>query len=469
MLVRYTTELEQFRQQLYQNFNKRADTLMELVDALCSYPEANSVVALSLAPCFRRGHASLYAAIADWEWEEETMARLAAPYVTQPKQRPFWLLGADVTPQPRPFAPTLRDRGMVYQPNLVKGNKPVTIGHQYTTVAMLPEREAGVSDSWTVPLSVERIATNDDKEMAGSQQIGRLLKDKKLPWHQELVVEVVDSSYSKRPYLCANRQHDNLVTICRVASNRTFYQKAKPAAPSAPVGHPTWYGDAFRLPDPDTWHEPDEKTSTTFVSRRGKRYTVRIEAWRDMLMTGKREPVVLPMQKHPFTLLRIVLRDPETGQPAFKRAMWLIVMGKRRHEITLLDVYPAYTQRYNLEHFFRFGKQKLLLDDAQTPVEEHEEAWWQLVHLAYLQLWVARHLVACLPRPWERNLPAMKARLISPTLVQRDFERIIRQFGTPAQPPKARGNSSGWPPGQKRKPRKRHQVVVKGQKKENPP
>jgi len=466
---KYTQECQQFRQQLYQNFNKRADTLMELVDALCSYPEAKSVVELSLSPYFRRGHAALYEAIAAYEWEKDALAHLAAPYVIQPVERPFWLLGADVTPQPRPFAPTLQDRSMVHQPNLVNGNKPVTLGHQYSTVGLLPEAEAGMSESWLVPLSVERVASHEDKELVGGRQIDRLLADKRLPWYEELVAEVVDASYSKKPYLCANRQHENLVTICRVASNRTFYQKAKPVEAPSPVGHPTWYGDVFRLPDPDTWHAPDESASTTFVSRRGKPYTVQIEAWGDMLMTGKREPDVLPMHKHPFTLLRIVLIDPETGQSAFKRALWLIVMGKRRHEITLLDIYHAYVQRYHLEHFFRFGKQKLLLDHFQTPAEEREAAWWQLVHLAYLQLWVARHVVACLPRPWERNLPAMKAHRISPTLVQRGFGRIIRQFGTPAKAPKPRGYSSGWRSGRNRQPRQRHKVVLKGQKQESSP
>ena len=171
----------------------------------------------------------------------------------------------------------------------------------------------------------------------------------------------------------------------------------------------------------------------------------------------------------PSVFVRILLLDPETGEPAFKRAMWLIVMGKRRREISLLDLYHAYIQRYNLEHFFRFGKQKLLLDDFQTPDDKREEAWWQLVHLAYLQLWVARHLVQSLPRPWERNLPAMKAAQISPSLAQRGFERIIRQFGTPAKAPKARGNSPGWTPGRKRKPRKRHKVVLKGQIQANSP
>ena len=45
-----TQDLAQFRQTVYQNFNKRADTLMDLVDALCSQTRAKSVVELSLEP-----------------------------------------------------------------------------------------------------------------------------------------------------------------------------------------------------------------------------------------------------------------------------------------------------------------------------------------------------------------------------------------------------------------------------------
>lgn len=50
---------------------------MELVDALCSFPEAQSAVELSLTPCFRRGHASLYAAIADYQWSDEDLSHLS--------------------------------------------------------------------------------------------------------------------------------------------------------------------------------------------------------------------------------------------------------------------------------------------------------------------------------------------------------------------------------------------------------
>ena len=36
---------------------------------------------------------------------------------------------------------TLADRTYVYQPNSLAGNKPVTIGHQYATIACLPEKD----------------------------------------------------------------------------------------------------------------------------------------------------------------------------------------------------------------------------------------------------------------------------------------------------------------------------------------
>jgi len=70
----------------------------------------------------------------------------------------------------------------------------------------------------------------------------------------------------------------------------------------------------------------------------------------------------------------------------------LIVLGERRHELSLLDIRDAYARRYDLEPFFRFGKQKLLLASFQTPEDEREETCWQLLPLAYAQLWVARHV-----------------------------------------------------------------------------
>lgn len=443
---------------------------MELVDAICSNPDAHSVVEYSLTPCFRRSYSTIFKAINEMEMDEMAIAHLLAPYLPRPQQRPFWLVGTDVTPQPRQFAYTLADRGMVYQPNPIQGNKPVTIGHQYSTTVLLPEAEEGTSPSWVIPLMTSRVTTDEDKELVGSGQISALLKDSKLPFGQSLCVDVSDTSYSKPACLHANRHQPHLVTIARIRGTRVLYRQFVPAPHETkrPVGYPRRYGERFALQEPETWHQPDEEITVTEKSRRGKTYRIEIKAWHNMLMPGKRKPKRLPMHRYPFTLVQIVRYD-EKGNLACQRPMWLLAIGDRRHELSAQDIYEAYGQRYDLEHFFRFGKQKMLLTSFQTPEDMREEKWWQLVHLAYAQLWMARHVAGCLTRPWERNLPAMKKRLMSPTLAQRDFGRIIRQIGTPAKPPKPRFISPGRRKGTKLPPRPRRKVVVKSQQEAKPP
>lgn len=460
-ITRYTTALTQFRYTLYQKYEKRADTLMELVDAMCSYPQAESVVAYSLSPLFRRSYSTISKALAEVKMEEIGLPRLLVPYLPQPRQRPFWLLLLDVTSQPRPYAQVMADRGMVYAPTVVNGNKPVTIGHQYSSVVLGVEPEAELSTGWVLPLLTKRIATVADKELVGAAQIDALLTDATLPFAEELCVEVGDTSYSKPAYLHAHRHHPHLVTIARVRSNRRFYQQAVPRA-AAPIGagHPTWYGDPFALSDPETWSRPTQGLTVWETTHRGKRQRIEIQAWHNLLMRGEHKPHYLPMHQYPFTLVRIVRYDA-AGAPLYQHPLWLLVMGDRRDELTLRQIAHAYTERFALEHFFRFGKQKLLLNGFQTPDLQPEENWWQLTHIAYAQLWMARHVAQLLPRPWERNLPVMKQRRRSPTLVQRDFERIIHHLGTPAQPPKPRGIAPGRRKGLTLPKRPRQSVLVK--------
>jgi len=117
--------LTQFRQQVYQNFNKRADTLMDLLDALSSNQHARHVVELSLGPAFRRHYTALFQAIGAYHPQSGELSHLAAGHLPAPKKRTFWLMGVDVTSQPREYASTLEDRTFVYKPGVLKNNKPV--------------------------------------------------------------------------------------------------------------------------------------------------------------------------------------------------------------------------------------------------------------------------------------------------------------------------------------------------------
>jgi hypothetical protein len=49
-------ELQSFREQLSEKFEHRADSTMDLLDALCSNNQAPSVVQLSLNPLFRAAY-----------------------------------------------------------------------------------------------------------------------------------------------------------------------------------------------------------------------------------------------------------------------------------------------------------------------------------------------------------------------------------------------------------------------------
>ena len=469
------SQLEQFRQELYQTFDLRADALMELVDALSSTTNARSVVELSLSPFFRRQYSSVHDAIAHLfvpseaakatqerrAWEQK-LVRLVAGYLPTPQQRKYWLFGTDVVPIPRPFAQTLADRSFVYQPNTLKGNKPVAIGHQYSHLAFFPEKLQSKDPPWAVPLIVRRVRSDEKATSVGSEQIDALMKDETLPFHEELCVHVADSVYSAVTYLgpVANKEHENLVQVVRSRDNRVFYHPAPPVEDNRGRGHPTWYGDRFALKDSSTWGEPDLVEETTFTSRKGRVYRVQLQGWRNLLMRGKKN---LPMHEHPFTLIRVQMLN-EQGDPAFKRTMWLIVLGQRRDEFSLVEAWEVYNQRYDVEHYFRFGKQRLLMAAYQTPEVEHEENWIQLVALVVVQLWLARDLAKLMPYPWERYLPVVEGQTASPSTVQRNFGRIIQQIGTPAEPPKPRGNSPGRAKGDLQPLRKRHSVIKKGSK-----
>ncbi|MCP4614728.1 MAG: transposase, partial [Planctomycetes bacterium] len=238
-------KLEQFRLDLYEALPYRRDTLFDLLDALSSNRIARSVVELSLSPFFRREYSSITDGIDNFfqatspekeaeerqEWGQK-LVRLVASYLPQPKKRKFWLFGIDVTPQPRPFAETLADRTYVYQPNTLKGNKPVNIGHQSSVLAYLPEK-GEKCPPWIVPLNVRRVSSEETKNEAGAEQVKEMFSTEKLPFSGDLKVLVGDSDYSARTFLGeiygdqadkeGNKKSDEQVAIVRSAGNRTFY------------------------------------------------------------------------------------------------------------------------------------------------------------------------------------------------------------------------------------------------------
>jgi hypothetical protein len=201
------------------------------------------------------------------------------------------------------------------------------------------------------------------------------------------------------------------------------------------VGRPKIYGECWALKTPG---EPNEKIMEQRFTASGRVLNVQIERWNNRLEKGSDESAPFLFDAVRVTVLR------QDGTALYKKPLWLMVTGARRQELSLAEIADSYFRRFDIEHFFRFGKQKLLLDRFQTPDARHEENWWWICIFSYIMLYHTRLLANQVKHPWERRPKKLESiKILTPSQVQRDYERIIKGIGTPASAPKPRGNSSG--------------------------
>lgn len=438
--------LQHFRHTLYACFPKRGDAIFNLLDALSSFAHhCRSVVQLSKAPCFKRQYTSLTDAIADGLPRANWSAALrcfhkAACQNTSDEPYRFLL---DVTHQPRPFAKKLQDKTIVHAPNPTPGNKPIAVGHSYSIVAQLPQDSLSLNNHWVLPLAAQRVTSQEKGHEIGLVQMKTLILE--LALTDKLCLSIGDSLYGTQACRQLAVAEPNLVHLFRLNNKRNVF--LLPEATSSGKGRKQEYGRKMTLSDTSTHPNP---TSQLTLPWQGKHKTgqVVISCWQNMLLRGSRQ---FRSALHPIDLIQVRVID-DNGQPLFKRPLWLAVLGQRRQEVSPDNVYHSYLARYDIEHFFRFGKNKLLLDAYQTPDVSHEGNWWQLVMLAYQQLYLARASVKQCPEPWERYLPQFKNpdndTLATPAQTQRAFQTLLNTIGTPASDCKARGIPPGRQAGQ---------------------
>lgn len=467
MLLPIINRFKKFRDKIFKCFTFRADATMELVDALAGNINARSVVQLCLNPAFRRQYGSVCDAITHFAADPNQSTNVEQCLIEHcdpiTNTQPFRLFVLDCTAAPRKYAKALKDRGIVYAPNVVPGNKPITVGHQYSVMGFLPEQSLDNKNiPWILPLSTRRVPSNHNGIIVGVEQLHQIMPF----FDQELAVMLGDSAYSTPKFINAIQYYDNAILIARLRSNRILNQKAPPKKQKITNrrtrGHEQWYGEEFKLKDETTWGQPTEVVSVPFVTRKGKQFTAYIQGWNELLM---RQKDGIPLNEYPLRIIKITIMDEQNNQ-VYKRPMWLMVSGKHRAELTPIQIWKSYIRRYDVEHFFKFGKMNLLMDKFQTPDVTHEESWWKIVSLAYAQLYMARELAIKLPTPWEKYLPEMKnnATITSAKQVQKSFGRITMAIGTPAAPPISRGKQLGRQKGAKQIKRMRYPIIFKGTK-----
>ena len=436
--------LVDFRAALHGCLSGWGDALFELADAaLCAPSPVGSVPALSLEPVFRRGHGSLYKALARGAIDVERLRSVLVAH--RPTDWPA-VFAVDASAWPRCDAETSPERGYYYSPSRHSAGQPIVAGWSYQWISGL----SWAPDSWTAPLDALRIPPRADTVAATIAQVqrlvGRLGDDGPLP------LFVFDAGYDPIA-LGHGLAGTRAGVLVRIRSDRVFYAEPTPK-PAGTVGRPRRHGAAFRCADPAGRCAPD-----TELTRSDPRYgEVRVEAWHGLhpmlagrgRWTGGTPPIVRG------SVIRVEVEHLPKRDGRLKKTLWLWWSGPGLPE---LDVcWRAYLRRFDIEHTYRFVKSTLGWTTPALCTPEQADRWTWLVVAAYTQLRLARGLVADQRLPWQRPCEPTK---LSPSRVRRGFRRLRPMLGTPASPPKYRTPGPGRPRGTRRPPRTRHPAIKK--------
>src|SRR5437870_3661338 len=423
------TILKQVRQHLYECFERGADALFNLGDALLSESQAQSLPELSLSPFFERQWPSVYEALEDGCLNVEQVRALWVRVLLaeRAENEPVWI-AVDTSNVGRPSAPTSADRTIIHLPNLPLVDKAIGIGWTFSTVVVVPEQ----ASSWTPILDQQRISS---EQTAIGVAIAQLQALRPLFGNRRVII-LADRWYGTPEFLRACQELGYSVLI-RLKSNRKLYRVPVRIHPR---GAPPKDCALFQGKRPETQGQADEVYSEEPASG-GK---VQISRWNHLHFQQARA-LDLSMIK--------VEREAAKGTKRDPRVSWFVMLDA---VIPLPQVAQHYRRRFSQEHNYRFLKQELLWTRVHVRTPEQFELWSWLVALVFNQLYLARDLGQALHRPWER-----KDRPVTPQQVRRVMPAILLQLGTPAHRCQPRGKSPGRAKGFRPQPAPRFPVVRK--------
>lgn len=424
--------LHAFRDDLYACFDRRADALFEVSDALMTSAPIASLPHLSLAPLHRRGWGSVYAALAEGHIDADA---LRAALAARPLAGGESVFAVDVSVWPRCDAEASPERGYYYHPSRHSAGQPIVAGWAYQWLAQLGFER----DSWTAPADVRRLHPTENANAVAVTQIAALGRGRAPDAAVPLFV--FDAGYDP-VQLTQGLAGLPAAILVRLRADRCFYADPPPAKPSPKGGRRRIHGAKFACKDPATWPAP----SAEHRVEDAQYGAVRVRAWAELHPKPQEHPDRGSRRPRPLVRGTLVLvevdRLPDRAQPP--KALWLWWHGPGTPDLDLL--WRAYVRRFDLEHTLRFCKQTLGWATPRPRHPEQADRWTWLVVAAYTQLRLARACAADRRLPWERRLPAGR---LTPNRVRRDFPQLLVALGTPANAPKPCGRSPGRPLGRR--------------------
>ena len=401
-----------------------AKALASLVMSLASFENAHSVVGLSESPVFHHQYSSIADAIdgvCRKEVDYESISKIIRHFCMSSYQMPadyIYRFNSDSSTILKLFSPTLKDRSQVHIPNnVIASNKPLSIGYRTSAITLSEQ------DGWQLPLTVKRISLDQTATECLIEQLSGLFEDKVLPFQgADLVINRLDRGFGNAQYLSPSYHHSNLVSVVRLRQGQKIYL---PASESNTGGRPNIYDKIPRYLYPksqtktikykDTLRDvfqssifeitPTQVRQVETITKKSKKITHIITQWDNLLLRTKKGK---KMSDKLLNLLAVVSIETESGKNIFKQPLFIVISGKNKDQLSPEETFCEYMQRYGIEPFFRFNKQKLLLDKFQTPDIQHLDNWILVVQLTVFLLFLTAHDAQHTCPKWQKYLPIEK-------------------------------------------------------------
>jgi hypothetical protein len=436
-----------FRSGWYGCLGRWADALFELTDGvLCAAGPVGSLPRLSLEPACRRGHGSVYAALARGRVDAGALGGLLAEF------GPAWgpvVFAVDATTWPRCAAVTSPGRGLYYHPSRQTRGKPVVAGWCYQLVSQLSFGR----DSWCWPADARRIEPGAD---AAAVTVGQV-REVAARCGGGVPLFVFDAGPSYDPAWLTHRlAGEGVQVLVRLRKNRVMFADPAPRGPRTP-GAPARHGAPFDFKDPVTRGPADLELSVEDPVY-GQ---VSVRAWGGLHPRLTRRGRWAGYDRAPI-VRGWVIRVETTALPgpggAALNGLWLWWAGPPGMTPDLDLCWRAYTRRFDIEHLIRFAKTTLGWTTPALRHPEQADRWTAIILSALAQLVLARPLAADRRMPWERPRPPGR---LTPGRVRRDFLAIWHDLPPVANPRKPSRPGPGRPKGRPARRAPRHPVIKK--------
>ena len=397
--------------------------MMNFVMSMASSPSVSHPVEFSANPFCHYHYSNLTKVLQHWQVNESDFRAFIRDFLPAARLLDsgigYYALTHDVTKMLKAHSPCLKDRQYVpTSNNVIASNRALGVGYPVSALHL----GAG-QGGWCPPLALQRLGPQDDANAVAVEQIVSLLQDKALPFGQDLCLLRADTSYGKAIFLAPLYDLDDLVLLVRLRASMKVWAQAPDADPSG--GARRIFGHKFYLTDTSQWktyhkkgvpyqvwqeslceQTADEHLEQGAVLGNGRKVTLDIRRWNDLLIRTKGGA---SMKDKPLDVLRIQVLDAQSRQAIFDRPLFVAVCGKRKNHIDSAMAQEQYRERYDVEPYYRFAKNKLLMDKLQTPSAEHLDPWLRMVQISSWLLFTASQEIGQVSCPiWQKYLPKNK-------------------------------------------------------------